>query len=102
MCIESLDTIRKYLNSNSQTISSNQAEIYEQIILIDKRISTIDKKIEEKMKSSTSYSKEMNRIEMINDVSGKMSSSLRTLAIKLNRINQTLPDEHRLENFSFD
>ena len=102
MCIESLDTIRKYLNSNSQTISSNQAEISEQIILIDKRISIIDKKIEEKMKSSTSYSKEMNRIEMINDVSGKMSSSLRTLAIKLNRINQALPDEHRLETFSFD
>ena len=46
--------------------------------------------------------KEMNRIEMINDISSKMPSSLRSLAIRLNRINQSLPEENQLEAFVFD
>jgi len=83
-------------------ISSNQVEIIEQINQIDKRIGTIDKKIEEKSKLGATYAKEMNKIDQIEEISAKMSNSLRTCAIKLNQINLKLPPDSRLEKFTFD
>ena len=55
--IEPLNTVRNYLNGQAQIISTNQVEIGEQITQIDRRLSLIDKKIDDKMKIQAVYAK---------------------------------------------
>ena len=99
---DGLEVIRKYLREQSETVAGDQLRLGEKIVRIDKKISEIDQILEERARGYAAYDKELNKIEMTNQISSKMSNSMRNLAVKLNQINASLPEEKRLPKFTFD
>ena len=99
---DGLEVIRKYLREQSETVAGDQLRIGEKIVRIDKKISEIDQILEDRARGYAAYDKELNKIEMTNQISSKMSNSMRNLAVKLNQINASLPEEKRLPKFTFD
>ena len=99
---DGLEVIRKYLREQSETVAADQLRIGEKIIRIDKKISEIDQILEDRARGYAAYDKELNKIEITNQISSKMSNSMRNLAVKLNQINASLPEDKRLPKFTFD
>ena len=46
--------------------------------------------------------KELSKLDQMNQISAKLSGSLRNLAIKMNHLNMQLPEDKRLEKLIFD
>ena len=112
-----VDILKSRLSEKSQEVAAQQVNLVREINKIDQKLAKIDSRVEEKAKISINLSKEVAKFEAAEQVfsndffwidkselqaSAKLSGSLRSLALRLNQINMSLPVEKRLEKLVFD
>jgi len=99
---EVIDVIKAKMSDRGAEVAGAQTSLIREIGRIDQKLGKLDQTFDERAKQSVILSKEVAKFEVAEQISSKLSGSLRALAIRLNQINMALPVEKRLEKLVFD